>query len=235
MNYPRFVQMRSLRTGGEMTKYALLLLLLAGTAHGEAVVSLPATGPTITRVGQTFDIPVTITNFVPPPDTGAQWLGVNVLPSPGLTIHHVLIIGPWTISGNPTNYYGWHNYYVDLWHMVASLINNDGNGCITQPEGIAFWLRVTVNSYWTGGQESLTFGRSIKEVGPTPGLTACSDQVLGGEPLPARYGNTLCVLPIVTGEPPNGGGSGTCHAPYCETAATAARKTTWGRLKSMYR
>lgn len=214
-----------------MIRWLLCLALFAGTAHADAVVSIPQNGPTITRMWQIVEIPVTVGNFTNPTGLGAKWLEVNALPSQGLTILHYLPIGPWTISGNPNGYYGWHDYYVDLWHMVASFINDNETrlpGCITQSGGVAFSLRVQANQYWTGGVESIQLGRSAKSAASMPLLRDC-----GGNLIPISYDNALCTF--YPPEPVVGDPGGTCHAPNCVPAVTTSRKTTWGRLKAMYR
>jgi len=217
---------------------ALVLFLLASTAHAEAVVYIPTSGPELSRRFQFFWVPVTIEGFTNPTGNGARWLEVNVIASPGLVIGGAIQVGPWTISGNPNGYYGWIGQYVDGWHMKASWINDNATrlpGCITAEGGVAFSIPVTVADGWTHGPETLTLGRSIKS-GPMPKLLDCA-----GNSLPISYGNTVCVM-----SPPEGAGGdegGCCQEPPVTITlegptpkpTPTKTRTTWGRIKALYR
>jgi hypothetical protein len=164
-------------------------LSLASTAHAAAIVSIPTDGPALTHVGQQFLVPVRIDGFTNPTGQGGQSVECNIVASQGLTIQPNLFIGPWTISGNPTQYYGVHDYYVDLFQRVGSFINVLPP-CIVADSGVAFSLRVIVNQYWYGGHETLRLGKSVKETGVEPRLADCAGTIV-----PTAYGNKTCVFP----------------------------------------
>jgi hypothetical protein len=174
--------------------WCALALAASSVARADGVVSIPTDGPALTHVGQKFNVPVSISGFTNPTRKGGQLLEVNVVASQGLSIELPLLIGPWTISGNPVQYYGNHNYYVDLFEQVNSFII-PSQKCITESGGVAFSLRVVVNQFWYGGHETLRLGKSVKETGPEPKLLDCSGVVV-----PTTYGNKTCVFaPAVLG------------------------------------